>query len=804
MTKKNLLIIESPTKAHTIQEALGSGYRVIASKGHVRDLPKSRFAIDIDDGFTPHYINIRGKGDTIKELKKEAKAASKVYLATDPDREGEAISWHLADVLGIEPDKALRVTFNELTKDVIKSAVKAPRAIDMNLVKAQQARRVLDRIVGYKLSPLLWRKIQNGLSAGRVQSVATRLIVEREREIAAFVPESYRTVSATLETAGGQLEVRYVSETDGTGKARISDGELADRIAADVRENGVTATSVRHGTREKNPQPPFTTSTMQQEASKRLGFRSEKIMAVAQELYEGINLGQSLGGTQGLITYMRTDSLRVSDEARSAAAEYIAAAFGKEYLPASPRIYKTKRGAQDAHEAIRPTRVILEPAALKKLLTPDQYKLYKLIWERFVASQMASAMIDTVSVDFTSGSHLFRAGGYSVSFRGYTAAGSSISDLGEQYDAGDSGTLVRNLNLAQIREGDSFPAASAESAEHFTEAPARYTEAALIKALEEKGIGRPSTITPTITTIVGRKYVKRDGKALVPTELGFDTTSLMEEDFPDIVDYDFTAKLEESLDGIENGTASAEKLLGEFWTGFEKELGAATAKESARKLPEPEETDIVCDKCGAKMVIKTSRSGVRFAACPNYPRCRNTKSLETEKPADRSAAGKKEDRAPEPAGFKCELCGGEMVRRKGPYGYFFACSNFPACRFSKTEEQALEGVSCPKCRGRIIIRHGKKNTTFFSCENYPSCDFSSWAQPSASVCPKCGEMLYVRKGKNGGLKCQTPGCGYFLPDPRKDNGSDPGPADFSDAMPSLDYDGPEAPLPTDDDAPDET
>ncbi|MBO7360988.1 MAG: type I DNA topoisomerase, partial [Clostridia bacterium] len=332
MTKKNLLIIESPTKAHTIQEALGSGYRVIASKGHVRDLPKSRFAIDIDDGFTPHYINIRGKGDTIKELKKEAKAASKVYLATDPDREGEAISWHLADVLGIEPDKALRVTFNELTKDVIKSAVKAPRAIDMNLVKAQQARRVLDRIVGYKLSPLLWRKIQNGLSAGRVQSVATRLIVEREREIAAFVPESYRTVSATLETAGGQLEVRYVSETDGTGKARISDGELADRIAADVRENGVVATSVRHGTREKNPQPPFTTSTMQQEASKRLGFRSEKIMAVAQELYEGINLGQSLGGTQGLITYMRTDSLRVSDEARSAAAEYIAAAFGKEYL----------------------------------------------------------------------------------------------------------------------------------------------------------------------------------------------------------------------------------------------------------------------------------------------------------------------------------------------------------------------------------------------------------------------------------------------------------------------------------------
>ena len=797
MSKKNLLIIESPTKAHTIQEALGSGYRVVASKGHVRDLPKSRFGIDIDDGFQPHYINIRGKGDTIKELKKEAKSASRVYLATDPDREGEAISWHLANVLGTDPEKALRVTFNELTKGVIRSAVKSPRAIDMNLVNAQQARRVLDRIVGYKLSPLLWRKIQNGLSAGRVQSVATRLIVEREREIAAFVPESYRTVSAKIETEGGLLEVRYV------GEKRITDGDAAEKIASDVRGGSLIAASVKHGTKEKNPQPPFTTSTMQQEASKRLGFRSEKIMAVAQELYEGINLGSSLGGTQGLITYMRTDSLRISDEAKEAAAEYIAAAFGKEYLPSSPRIYKTRSGAQDAHEAIRPTRVVLEPAAIKKMLTPDQYKLYKLIWERFVASQMAAAKINTVSVDFTAAGHLFRAGGYTVCFRGYTAVGGSFSDPGEVYEAGESEDFVRNLNLAGIHEGDSLKVVEATSAEHFTEAPARYTEATLIRALEEKGIGRPSTITPTITTIVGRKYVRREGKSLLPTALGFDTTALMEENFPDIVDYDFTARLEESLDAIENGTGSAETLLKEFWNGFEKELEAAAEKESAKKQPEPEQTDMICEKCGAAMVIKTSKSGVRFAACPNYPRCRNTKSVDGGKPDPDAAADKKKE-TPEPAGFKCELCGGDMVRRKGPYGYFFACANFPVCRFSRAEETALEGVACPKCGGRVLIRHGRKNSTFYSCEHYPECGFSSWAQPTSSRCPQCGGILYVRKGRNGGKKCQTQGCGYFLPDPPKETSPAGGPEGFFDSLPSLDYDGPEAPAPTDADAPDET
>jgi len=807
MAKKNLVIIESPSKAHTIQEALGSGYKVIASKGHVRDLPKSQFGIDIDDGFKPRYINIRGKGDTIKELKKEAKAAGKVYLATDPDREGEAISWHLANVLGIEPEDALRVTFNELTKNVIKTSVKNPRGIDMNLVNAQQTRRVLDRIVGYKLSPLLWNKIQNGLSAGRVQSVATRLVVEREREISAFVPEEYWTVAATLKTAGGELAVRYVGETGGSVKQKLTDGEFANKIAADVKNGSMTVASVKHGIKEKNPQPPFTTSTMQQEASKRLGFRSEKIMAVAQELYEGINLGAALGGTQGLITYMRTDSLRVSTEAQEACARFVSAAYGPEFNPASPRTYKTRSGAQDAHEAIRPTTVSLEPSAIKRYLTPDQYKLYKLIWERFVASQMASAKLDTVSVDFDSAGHLFRAGGYTVVFRGYTAVGGSLSDAADQDEtADDADSLVKNLKFPVLNEGDRLDVVDAASTSHFTEPAPRYTEATLIKALEEKGIGRPSTITPTITTIVGRKYVKRDGKSLVPTGLGFDTTALMEEDFADIVNYDFTANLENSLDGIENGADSMEETLRSFWTGFEKELELAAEKQGEKRAPALEETDIICDKCGAKMVIKTSkRNNVRFAACPNFPKCRNTKSLDSDgNPVDntKQETAPEEKAQPELAGFACELCGGEMVRRKGPYGTFFACINFPACRFSKTEEVALENVACPKCSGRIIIRHGKRRTTFYSCENYPKCDFSSWTEPTSELCPDCGGMLFRRRGKNGGLKCGNAGCGYFLEDPKAE-APDGDYSSFFSAEPSLDYDGEQAPIPTDADAPEE-
>ncbi len=750
-SKKNLIIIESPTKAHTIQECLGSNYRVIASKGHVRDLPKSSLGIDIENGFAPHYINIRGKGDTIKELRKEAKKASKVFLATDPDREGEAISWHLAYVLGIDPDKALRVTFNELTKNVIKTSVKNPRGIDMNLVNAQQSRRILDRIVGYKLSPLLWKKVGNGLSAGRVQSVATRLVVERETEIRKFVPEEYWTVSAVLDSGEEKIRVRYVGGAE--GDERMSDGSTAKAVAEAVNGKKMTVKSVRHAVKEKNPAPPFTTSTMQQEASRKLGFRSARIMSVAQELYEGINLGPQFGGTQGLITYMRTDSLRVSSEASDAAREFISRRYGEEYRPEQTRVWRTKAGAQDAHEAIRPARVELVPADVRKFLTPDQYKLYNLIWARFVASQMSSARLDTVKVDFESGDYGFRTGGYTVSFPGYMALYEESADVPEEEGAEN----IRNFTLPAISEGQLLDCEGAAAEQHFTEPPARYTEASIIKELEEKGIGRPSTITPTITTITARKYVSRDGKALVPTELGEITTNLMKEDFSDIVDYGFTAGMEEKLDDIENGTGSMQDTLREFWEGFSRELDAAEKKENSEKAKIVEQTDIICDKCGARMVIRTNRRNVRFAACPNYPQCRNTKSLDGE--------GNVEPKpVPVPAGFKCELCGSEMVERTGPYGKFYACSNFPACRNIKNEEKAID-VPCPKCGGRILIRNGKRKNVFYSCENYPDCDFSSWDLPVNEKCPECGSILFRKKGKTPGIVCRNRDCGYFRPDP---------------------------------------
>ena len=749
MTKKNLIIIESPTKAHTIQECLGSSYRVVASKGHVRDLPKSTLGIDMENGFAPHYINIRGKGDTIKELRREAKHASKVYLATDPDREGEAISWHLAHVLGIEPDKALRVSFNELTKNVIKTAVKNPRGIDMNLVNAQQSRRILDRIVGYKLSPLLWEKVQNGLSAGRVQSVATRLVAEREEEIRAFVPEEYWTVGATLDTGKGQIDVRYCSDNGGY---RLSDAEAAKKIADAANGGKMKVVSVKHATKEKNPAPPFTTSTMQQEASRRLGFRSARIMSTAQELYEGINLGPAFGGQQGLITYMRTDSLRISSEASEACRNFISEKYGEKFRPETPRVFRTRAGAQDAHEAIRPARVDLVPAEIKKFLTPDQYKLYNLIWERFVASQMSSAVLDTVRVDFDADGYTFRTGGYNVVFQGYMALYEETSDESSGDESDDN---IRNIKLPTIAEGDLVDCVEASAESHVTEPPARYTEASLIKALEDKGIGRPSTITPTITTITARKYVAREGKSLVPTKLGEVTTDLMRRDFPDIVDYQFTANMESRLDEIENGTGSMEDLLVEFWNDFKSELDRAQQTEAPDRNKYFEETDIICDKCGAKMVIRQNRNNVRFAACPNYPACRNTISIdENGKPAKK----------PEPvyADFKCELCGGPMVERNGPYGKFYACANYPTCRFIKNEERAVE-APCPKCGGRVLIRTGRRRSIFYSCENYPTCDFSSWDEPSTEKCPDCGEPLFIRRGKNPALVCRKDGCGYRRP-----------------------------------------
>ena len=588
---KHLVIVESPSKIGPIKKYLGANYRVIASQGHVRDLPKSALGVDIENDFAAHYINIRGRGDLIKEIRKEAKAASKIYLATDPDREGEAISWHLATVLGIAPEDARRITFNEVTKTAVKAAVKNPRALDMNLVNAQQARRILDRIVGYKLSPFLWKTVKSGLSAGRVQSVAARIIVDREEEIRAFVPEEYWTIDAVLLTEDDKaVSVHFYG--DANGKISLSNEEETMRVVNAVKDAPFTVSSVKHSTRHKTPAPPFITSSLQQEAFNKLNFQSSRTMRVAQELYEGVNVGTEFGGVQGLITYMRTDSLRVSAEAQENAKALITSRYGEKFYPEQPRVYKSGSDAQDAHEAIRPTRIDLEPAMIRRSLTPDQYKLYKLIWERFVASQMASAVLKTLTVDFDSVGYLFRTSGYTVEFPGYMALYEE-SEVEENRKA-DNPKEVRDIRIPDLTEGEILTGESVTPLRHFTEPPARYNEGSLIKFLKEKGIGRPSTYAQIISTITTRGYVKREGKSLVPTPLGEVTTKLMKERFPDIVDYRFTANIEEGLDDIEGGEKTVSAVLNDFWADFSEELKEAEEVIGTLQadIP-PEETDIV-------------------------------------------------------------------------------------------------------------------------------------------------------------------------------------------------------------------
>ncbi len=747
----NLVIVESPSKATAIKKYLGSNYKVIASKGHVRDLPKSSLSVDVENGFEAHYINIRGKGDLIKELRREAKAAKKVFLAPDPDREGEAIAWHLAAALGLDPAKTQRVTFNEITPDVVRAAIKSPRAIDMNLVNAQQTRRIWDRVVGYKLSPYLWKSVKNGLSAGRVQSVASRIIVDREEEIRAFVPEEYWTIDVAVGTDDKAFTVRFYGNVD--GRIKLPDEASAKFVIDAVKGKDFTVKSVKRATRQKLPAPPFTTSTMQQEASRKLGFQSQRIMRVAQELYEGIHPGAENGGVQGLITYMRTDSLRVSVDAQNAAREYITAKYGEGACPKAPRVYKAKAGAQDAHEAIRPANVSLEPAKVHKYLTVDQYRLYKLIWERFVASQMESATLNTKTLELECAGYMFRASGYSVAVPGYMAVYEESEDEDARADTHDE---QRDLRIPDLAEQERLAAQNVVPQCHFTEPPARYTEASLIKFLDEKGIGRPSTYNTIITTIVSRNYVTRDGKSLVPTPLGEVTTKLMKENFADIVDYAFTAQMENELDEIEGGNADMVAVLEKFWQGFSRELEQAekTIGKGDFKLP-VEETDIICEKCGAKMVIKNGRYG-KFAACPNYPTCKNTKPLEAAKPE--ATEEKPEKKPPVVADFKCELCGGDMVQRTGRYGSFFACANYPTCTFTKQKTKELD-VPCPKCAAKILIKTGRNKTVFYSCERYPACDFSSWDMPVAEKCPDCGNILFRKKGKPV-LVCHEKDCGY--------------------------------------------
>ncbi|MBO5110053.1 MAG: type I DNA topoisomerase [Clostridia bacterium] len=744
----NLVIVESPSKASTIKGYLGSNYKVVASIGHIRDLPKSSLGVDIENGFAAHYINIRGRGELIKELKADVKNADKVYLATDPDREGEAISWHLMTALAIPEKKAKRVTFNELTKTAVKDGIKHPRDIDMNIVNSQQARRILDRIVGYKLSPFFWRAVRSGLSAGRVQSVATKIIVERENEIRAFVPAEYWTVDAAL-SIGGSKPVNARFFGDKKGKIDLKNEKDAMAVVNAVQNAPFTVADIKEGTKLRAPAPPFTTSTMQQEASRKLNFQVQRTMKVAQELYEGVNLGSAHGGVQGLITYMRTDSLRISAEAQASAKSFILDKFGASYCPDVPRVYKTKANAQDAHEAIRPSNVTLEPAMLKGILTSDQYKLYKLIWDRYVASQMASAEINTVAVDFESAGYLFHTSGYTVKFRGFMAV--YEESVEEKPKNGNTEMAPeKNAKLPPLKKNDVLNTVSIVPEQHFTEAPPRYNEGSLVKFFEERGIGRPSTYNTIISIIISRGYVKREGKSLVPTSLGEVTTELMEKNFPDIVNYEFTALMEDRLDTIENGDATVVDVLSQFYNGFARELEAAEKNVAEQKVEIPvEETDIICENCGSRMIVKNGRFG-KFAACPNYPTCKNTKPLNAKK--------EQEEKKVEIADFKCELCGGDMVLRQGKFGSFYACSNYPKCKFTKPKVKSL-GVACPKCGADLVTKWGKNKKVFYSCSKYPTCDFSSWDIPVAEKCPQCGDLLVKKRGKSV-LCCHNTECNY--------------------------------------------
>ncbi len=751
----NLVIVESPSKALTIKGYLGTNYKVVASIGHVRDLPKSSLGIDIEHDFDAHYINIRGKGDLIKEIRKEAKAANKIFLATDPDREGEAISWHLAAALAIPEEKIHRICFNEVTKTAVRAAIKAPRQIDMDLVNSQQTRRILDRILGYKLSPLLWKNVKSGLSAGRVQSVATRIVVEREEEIRNFVPEEYWTIDSTLYSKDNKkFQVHFWGNAD--GKMRLTSEAQALEVANAVNGKPYTVSSVRRAERHKMPAAPFTTSTLKQEAFRKLGFQSQRTMRVAQELYEGVNLGSELGGVQGLITYMRTDSVRVSADAQTAAREFIMQKYGERYCPEVPRVYKTKAGAQDAHEAIRPARADYEPQKISKHLTPDQNKLYKLIWECFIASQMESAVLDTISIDFDASGYIFRTSGYSVSFPGYMAL---YEESEEESNNQEEQKEVKDIRLPQLENGESLRADDADLTQHFTEPPVRYNDASLIRMLKDLDIGRPSTYTAIITTIITRNYVKREGKSFVPTPLGEVTNRLMKENFPSIVDYGFTADMERNLDEIESGNATMLDVLNGFWNDFSKQLEEAekTIGANTIEIP-PEETDFTCEKCGSRMVVRNGRFG-KFAACPNYPTCRNTKPLTAPAAEEHTAQEQNaEKKPPMIADFKCEKCGSDMILRTGKFGSFYACSRYPECKFTKARVRET-GVNCPKCDAKVITKFGRNHTVFYSCERYPECDFSSWDMPVPENCPNCGKLLFHKKGKNL-LICHDKECGY--------------------------------------------
>lgn len=681
-----LLIVESPTKVKSIKKYLGGDFKVMASMGHVRDLPKSKLGVDIDNNFAPQYSNMPEKKDLIKSLKQAAAECDEVYLATDPDREGEAISWHLAQILALDMNAENRVTFNEITKSGVTAGIKEPRKLNLDLVDAQQARRVLDRIVGYKLSPFLWKKVKSGLSAGRVQTVALRLIVEREREIEKFEPQEYWSIDAKLAAGRKSFMAKLHGFKDGKKIDLIANETEASGIIEDLENAVYTVSEIKRGKRNRQPAPPFITSTLQQEASRKLGFTGQRTMRIAQQLYEGVEIA-GIGST-GLITYMRTDSLRISEEARAAANSYITNTFGDKYLPSSPRYFKTKNGAQDAHEAIRPTDVFITPEKAKASLSPEQYKLYKLIWERFIASLMSACVQDTVNVNITAGDYLFKASGYSVRFDGFTVL----------YEEGKDEEGENEVSLPEMTEGEILKLRELAPNQHFTQPPARYTEPTLIKALDDNGIGRPSTYAPILSNIMNRDYIEKEKKSLKPTNLGMVVVDLLTEYFNRIIDVKFTAGLEEKLDKIGAGELNWTDTISVFYNDFDKHYKKAESELDGKRVKVPVvETEVLCEKCGSKMVIRSGRFG-KFLACPNYPQCKNTKPVP-------------EDEVKQP---------------------------------------------CPKCGAKLVKKVSKKGKKFYGCSNYPACDFAAPGIPTGEKCPECGG--YMIAGIRGRKYCMNSEC----------------------------------------------
>ena len=735
-----LVIVESPAKAKTIGKYLGTDYKVDASGGHISDLPTKGLGIDLDNNFEPKYVISSDKKQLIKRLVEESKSAEEVWLATDPDREGEAISWHLQKVLKLDPNAKNRIQFNEITKSAVQKAIKNPRTIDMNLVDAQQARRVLDRLVGYKLSPVLCKKIKGKLSAGRVQSAALKIIVDREKEIKAFVPEEYWNVSAQLQKQEGKdknIKFKALLTEKGGKKFKLTNKEDTDAVLSEINGAPFTVGTVKRGTSVSQPLPPFTTSTMQQDAVNKLSMPSKTTMMTAQKLYEGIDVRGM--GHIALVTYIRTDSVRVSDDAVQAAKEYLTANYGSKYVPEKPNVFKSKKNIQDAHEAIRPVNLALTPESMKDKLQKNEYRLYKLIYERFLASQSTPAQFDTVNATINTGQYAFRVTGKTLVFDGYQRIYGVVSAKEKDDESNET------AKLPVLEEGMPLKMIDIKSEQKFTKPPAHYTESTLIKNMEENGIGRPSTYATILSTLYKRTYIVKDGKALMPTDLGIVVTDYLEKYFENIVDTEFTANMEEQLDSIEEKGLDWHEVIKDFYAPFQQKL--LSALNSTERVEVGDEvSDVQCEKCGAMMVYKTGRFG-KYLACPNYPECKNTKSLNDTEPHVVTD-------------IICEKCGGHMIEKTGRFGKYLACENYPECKNTKSRNKVVG--KCPECGGDVVERKSKKGNLFYGCVNYPDCQFINWDIPTGEKCPECGQYLVKKPQKDDKvlIKCSNKECSY--------------------------------------------